>query len=303
MTAPRHNPAVATALSRLADGSSQGEFVIGKAEEIIPAMPDACVDLVFADLPFNFGKDWVRFGERPASLPQDNLSPGEYRKLCWTWMWHCARVLKRHGSLYVMTAVQHLKMMLFILEPLAYFQDVIVWPNSSIPREDRYTPAWQPILWYTKNEDDFIYHCSADGQMTNAAIPYGRRPGGFRMTNVWDDIKFIAGGCMASAEAILMPDSKKKMHAAQMPIGLARRAILASSEPGMLVADFFVGSGTTAEAALKTGRRYLCSDADPRCIAISKERINRVLAAGSWQAAESMKQGQLSMDFLRGGDE
>lgn len=263
------------AIDKLLSGESQGEFVAGQAEDVVPLLPDQCIDLVFLDLPFNFGKDWLRFGERPADLSQDDLPPEEYERLCHAWMWQAVRVLTQRGSLYVMTAVQHLQMMLGILNRMAEFRTVIVWPNSSMPRRDVYTPAWQPILWYTRS-DDFIYHHDADGELTKAALPWGRKPTGFCMTNVWSGIPFVSAGCMASPEAILLPGTKKKAHVAQMPVGLARRAILASTDPGMLVADFFVGSGTTAVAARQTGRRFFCSDADPRCIQISRERLDRM---------------------------
>jgi DNA modification methylase len=141
-----------------------------------------------------------------------------------------------------------------------------------MPCRDRFTPAWQPILWYSKSEQ-FIYQHDADGGPTRAALPYGRKPKGHTMTNLWSDIRPVNGGCMASREAILVPGSKQKAHAAQMPLGLPRRAILACTEPGMLVADFWVGSGTTAVAAADAGRRFFVADMDPRCVILSEARL------------------------------
>ncbi|MCP4516714.1 MAG: site-specific DNA-methyltransferase, partial [Delftia sp.] len=191
----------------------------------------------------------------------------------------CVRVLTDHGSLYVMTAAQHLNLMLTILDELACWRDTIVWPNTSMPpprtgtlRRDRFTPAWQPILWYSKTEQ-YIYHHDADGGPTKAVLPYGRKPKGHTMTNLWSDIRPINGGCMAPKEAILVPGGKRKAHAAQMPLGLPRRAILASTEPGMLVADFWVGSGTTAVAAKDAGRHFFAADVDARCVALSTARL------------------------------
>jgi DNA modification methylase len=200
--------------------------VQGDALQVLSALPEQSVDLIFGDLPFNLGKDYVRFGRRPPGLPNDDLPLDAYRAFSHVWMRESVRVLSDHGSLYIMTAAQHLGLMLAILDELACWQDTIVWPNTSMPRRDRFTPAWQPILWYTKTEQ-YIYQHDADGGPTRAALPYGRNPKGHTMTNLWSDIHPVNGGCMASREAILVPGSKRKAHAAQMPLGLPRRAILA----------------------------------------------------------------------------
>jgi site-specific DNA-methyltransferase (adenine-specific) len=246
--------------------------VQGDALQVLCKLPAGSIDLIFGDLPFNLGKDYVRFGRRPPDLPGDDLPRKAYRELCRAWMCESARVLADHGSLFIMTAAQHLNFMLAILDELACWQDTIVWPNTSMPRRDRFTPAWQPILWYTKSER-YVYHHDADGGPTQAALPYGRSPNGHTMTNLWSDISPINGGCMAAREAILVPGGKSKAHAAQMPLGLPRRAILACSEPEMLAADFWVGSGTTAAAAAIAGRRFFVSDVDPRCVALSAARL------------------------------
>ncbi|MGD9098878.1 MAG: site-specific DNA-methyltransferase [Anaerolineae bacterium] len=260
------------AFERVRRGESPGEIVQGDALRVLMALPSGSVDLIFGDLPFNLGKDFVRFGRRPPDLPSDDLPPEAYRALCRAWMTEAVRVLADHGSLYVMTAAEHLRFMLAALDELAGWQDTIVWPNTSMPRRERYTPAWQPILWYSKTEQ-YVYHHDADGGPTEAALPWGRKPQGHTMTNVWADIKPVNGGCMASREAIFVPGTKKKAHAAQMPLGLPRRAILACTEEGMLVVDLWVGSGTTAVAAAETGRRFFVADVDPRCVALSAARL------------------------------
>ena len=59
----------------------------------------------------------------------------------------------------------------------------------------------------------------------------------------------------------------------QKPVKLLERVVAASSNPGDLVADFFCGSGTTAVAAQRLGRRYLMVDDNPDAIRITKERL------------------------------
>ena len=66
---------------------------------------------------------------------------------------------------------------------------------------------------------------------------------------------------------------EKTAHATQKPEALIERFILASSAPGDLVVDPFVGSGTTAVVAARLGRRFLCGDADPGYVGLARERL------------------------------
>lgn len=68
-------------------------------------------------------------------------------------------------------------------------------------------------------------------------------------------------------------------HMAPFPEELARRCILLYSFPGDLVGDPFVGSGTTAVAALKLGRRFRGSDIDPECVELTRARVAREVVA------------------------
>ena len=69
-----------------------------------------------------------------------------------------------------------------------------------------------------------------------------------------------------------------KNHPAQFPLQLPERHILSWSNPGDLVLDPFSGSGTTAIAAERSGRRWLCIERDPTYYAASLERIKNHIA-------------------------
>lgn len=64
-------------------------------------------------------------------------------------------------------------------------------------------------------------------------------------------------------------------HNAPFPLELPRRCIQLFSFPGALVTDPFVGSGTTAVAALQLGRRFRGSDIDPECVQLTRARVAR----------------------------
>jgi DNA modification methylase len=69
--------------------------------------------------------------------------------------------------------------------------------------------------------------------------------------------------------------AEKTPHATQKPEALIEKLILASSAPGQLVVDPFVGSGTTAVVAARLGRAWIAGDSDPRFVGLARERLAR----------------------------
>lgn len=65
----------------------------------------------------------------------------------------------------------------------------------------------------------------------------------------------------------------EKVHPTQKPVELITKAIEDSTEPGAVVLDTFMGSGTTAVASLKTGRNYIGFELDEKYHAIAQRRI------------------------------
>jgi DNA modification methylase len=72
---------------------------------------------------------------------------------------------------------------------------------------------------------------------------------------------------------------EKTPHATQKPEALIERLVLASSAPGQLVVDPFVGSGTTAVVAARLGRRWLAGDADARYVGLARDRLRAMASA------------------------
>ena len=76
-----------------------------------------------------------------------------------------------------------------------------------------------------------------------------------------------------SGEVLCNGVAEKTAHTTQKPEALIERLILASSRPGDLVVDPFVGSGTTAVVAARLGRRFLCGAADGRFVGLARDRL------------------------------
>lgn len=223
--------------------------------EFMSKIENESVDLVFADPPFNLGKDYGVDKDK-----RDN-----YYEWCAEWIKEAWRILKPTGSFYLMNIPSNLKETLIEMDKYGIMQNIIIWKNTSMPLKKKYTISYQPIVFYTKS-DKFTYHHDADGEVTQSTLPYGRKPKSFTMKDLWDDIPFIAGGCMASKETILEEGSKRKAHKAQMPLRLANRIILASSNEGDTVYDIFSGSGTFVVKAKELKRNYIGTELNPKYI-------------------------------------
>lgn len=66
---------------------------------------------------------------------------------------------------------------------------------------------------------------------------------------------------------------EKTGYPTQKPVGILRRIILSSSNPGDTVLDFFAGSGTTGAVCLETGRQFILTDSNPQAIEVMQKRF------------------------------
>ena len=82
--------------------------------------------------------------------------------------------------------------------------------------------------------------------------------------------------------------SEKTEHATQKPEALIDKLVRASSRPGDLVVDPFVGSGTTAVVAARSRRRFLVGDSDARYVGIARKRISDGEFAGADEASSGI---------------
>lgn len=202
------------------------------------------VDLIFADPPFNLNKEYEK-----------NMSTSEYYNWCFLWIEKGWRILKPTGSFFIMNAVDHIGQMQVFCNEFGIFRNQIIWLNSSMPVKTKFCQGYQPILWYTKTEN-YTFNYGAQKRVSTAAIPYGKKNTAGSIKDIWDDIPFISGGCMASKEAILRDGSKRKFHPAQMPVALGSRIILYCSNERDHIVDLFAGIASMGVACQRLKRNY-----------------------------------------------
>ena len=125
----------------------------------------------------------------------------------------------------------------------------------------------EDILWYVKDDNHYTYNKIPSTIKKKTGGTIGKRNGNeYRaLSNVWTDISPI------------VPWSKERVqHPTQKPLFLMERIVTIFSNPGDMVLDPFMGSGTTLVAAKKLNRNFIGTDTNKKFHQIAIERLNSI---------------------------
>ena len=247
------------------DSIIEGDCVAG-----MNSLPEASVDLVFADPPYNL--QLAGDLHRPNNSKVDGVdaawdqfaSFAEYDRFTEAWLSAARRILKPNGALWVIGSYHNIYRVGTILQDLGFWLlNDIVWRKSNpMPnfRGKRFTNAHETLLWCSKDKDArYTFHYEAMKALNE----------GLQMRSDW--VLPICSG----AER-LKNHSGGKAHPTQKPEALLHRVILSSTNPNDVVADPFFGTGTTGAAARKLGRHYIGFEQDQDYIALARERLRGI---------------------------
>ncbi|AGA29576.1 adenine-specific DNA-methyltransferase [Singulisphaera acidiphila] len=211
---------------------------------------DGQVDLIFADPPYNLGK---QFGESEDKWPSDEA----YVAWCYSWLKLCLSKLKPTGSLYVMTSTQAMPFLDLWLRNECTILSRIVWhyDSSGVQARKLYGSMYEPILFCVKDRKAYTYN--ADDIEVQAPTGAVRRlidyrkptPEPYKTTKVPGNVWYYP------RVRYRMPEYEQ--HPSQKPEALIERVIKASSNVGDLILDPFAGTFTTSAVARRLGRRSL----------------------------------------------
>lgn len=234
--------------------SDDSMAICGDCLEVLSKMKDSTVNLIFADPPYNIGKN---FGNNIDSWNSVN----DYISWCKQWIDQCMRVLKDDGTMYFMTATQHMPYLDVYVSENYNVLSRIIWSydSSGVQSKKMYGSMYEPILMVNKNKRNtyvFNYQDILVEAKTGAKrqlIDYRKDPPQpYSSTkvpgNVWD------------FNRVRFKMDEYENHPTQKPEQLLERIILASSNPGDLVLDPFSGSFTTSAVAVRLKRKAIGID-------------------------------------------
>lgn len=238
----------------------------GDCLEILKDIPDASIDLIFADPPYNLqlkGELWRPNNTKVSAVTDDWDKYDDfaaYDTFTEKWLAECRRVLKKDGSLWVIGSYHNIFRVGKAVQDLGFWilNDVLWIKTNPMPnfKGTRFTNAHETLLWASKTElsrPTFHYKTmkahNEDKQMrSDWYIP-------------------ICSG----RERVRI--NGEKAHSTQKPLALLRRIITATSNPGDIILDPFLGSGTTAVAAKELGRQYIGIEQDPIYVDVATKRV------------------------------
>ena len=254
----------------------------GDCREVLASLPEASVDLVFADPPYNLqlSGDLLRPDRSLVDAVDDHWDQfadfAAYDAFTREWLVGCRRVLKDTGALWVIGSYHNIHRVGAILQDLGFWiLNEIVWIKANpMPqfRGVRFTNAHETLLWCQKSRDQkrYTFHYQAMKAAND----------GKQMRSDWP-IPICSG-----RERLMV--NGRKLHSTQKPEALLYRVLLASTNPGDVVLDPFFGTGTTGAVARKLGRRYIGIEQDEAYAAAAEARIAAVLPPERADDAEAL---------------
>ena len=231
----------------------------GDCLEVMAAVPDASVDLIYVDPPFFTGKTQTGRGDLAFA---DAWEGGLEAYLDWlqTRLAAMRRLLTPSGSIYVHLdwhAVHYVKVAMDSLFGYENFLNEIVWLYGLGGSSKRYWPRkHDTLLWYAREAG--AHHFDPVRVPATSRRMLGQTK---KAPDYWD----IPSLNNMAKERVGYPTQK--------PEALLERIVVSSCPPGGLVADFFCGSGTTLVVAARTGRRAIGCDTSADAVAITQARL------------------------------
>lgn len=238
---------------------------------VLDKIPDECASLIIIDPPYNLSKT---FNSSKFNAMSDNM----YEEYLRTWFKKVCDKLKPDGSLYMCGDWKcSSSQQKVISEELTVINRITWQREKGRGAKTNWKNAMEDIWFAVKDKDNYYFDVDSVKMKRQVIAPYKENgkpkdweetdEGKFRITfpsNFWDDI---------SIPFWSMPENTD--HPTQKPEKLIAKLILASSRPGDIVLDPFVGSGTTCVVAKKLGRHYLGIEIDEEYCLWAAKRLTR----------------------------
>lgn len=262
----------------------------GNCIELLKKIPDNSIDLIFADPPYNLqlNGDLFRPNQSKVSAVNDEWdkfsSFNEYDDFTEKWLKECRRVLKRNGAIWVIGSYHNIFRVGKIIQDLNYWvmNDIIWVKNNPMPnfKGTRFNNAHETLIWATKNENSKpTFHYKAMKSYNDDK----------QMRSDWN-ISICSGNERIKSNG-------EKAHSTQKPEELLYRVILSTSNPGDIILDPFMGSGTTGAIAKKLGRKFIGFEREEKYIKVANERIRKIKPIKTENLEYKIEQKQPKVPF------
>jgi site-specific DNA-methyltransferase (adenine-specific) len=229
-------------------------------------VPDRSIDLIFADPPYNIGKNFI-------DLPDKWGSDESYLEWCYKWLEFCIKKLKSNGSMYVMTATQHMPYFDIFLRDKVTILSRIVWyyDSSGVQAKKYFGSLYEPILHCVKDKNNYTFN--SEDISVEAKTGAIRKLIDYRKSipTVYNSKK--VPGNVWEIHRVRYRMDEYENHPTQKPVALLERIIKASSNEGDIVLDPFSGTFTTSFVAMQLKRKSIGIEIQEEYVKIGLRRL------------------------------
>jgi site-specific DNA-methyltransferase (adenine-specific) len=229
--------------------TSRGILFQADCLDVFQHIKDESIHCVFADPPFNLGKDY------DGAEISDDLPKKEYLEWCYSWLAECVRALVPGGSLFVYNIPKWLIYLgHFLIERMEFRHWVAITMKNTFPRGNRLYPAHYGLLYFTKGKPrhfnklrtpiPICRHCGGEIKDYGGHRDKLNKKG-LTLTDFWEDTSPVRH------------HKYKTRVANELKPMIPERAILMSTKPGDIVLDPFGGGGSTYQIAEKHSRNWI----------------------------------------------
>ncbi len=246
----------------------------GDCLKFLPMLPEGSLPLTVTSPPYNIGK--------PYEFVRD---VGTYIDWCAEWIALIHRATMSNGAFWLNLGYLPLPgrakalpipYLLWDRVPFFLIQEVVWNYGAGVAARQSFSPRNEKFLWYVKDPKKYTFNLN-DVRDPNVKYPNQRKNGklkcnplGKNPTDVWQIPKVTSGHNRASKE--------RTLHPSQFPTAVVDRIVRACSNPGEVILDPFIGSGSLAEAALRAGRQAIGFEINPNYVDLTAERLQLALA-------------------------
>ena len=280
------------------------DVIVGDALTEMARLEPRSIDVAFADPPYNLQLDGALY--RPNQSRVDGVDNAwdrfddfaAYDAFTREWLALVRRALKPNGTLWVIGSYHNIFRVGSAVQDVGYWilNDVVWIKTNPMPnfRGRRFTNAHETLIWAV-----------ADRTRTDYVFNYKS------MKAFNDDLQHRSDWTLplCTGAERLRDATGGKLHPTQKPEALLNRVVLASTRPGDVVLDPFLGSGTTGAVAARLGRGFVGIESDPDYAAAAERRIAEVephadLAQTGFERPKRIPFGALvEAGLVRVGDE
>lgn len=270
-----------------------GKIHQGDCLEGLRLIPDACVDLAFADPPFNIGYEYDEY--------RDRLESDRYVAWCHDWIAEVHRVLKPEGSFWLAIGDEYAAELKIESQKIGFHtRSWVVWYYTfGVHCTHKFTRSHAHLFYFVKNAKKFTFNTEAIAVPSARQLVYADRranPKGRTPDDTWIlRPQDCAEGFTPEEDTWYFPrvngtfKERAGFHGCQMPEQLLGRIIRSCSNPGEVVLDPFSGSSTTLVVAKKLDRRFFGFELSKDYAAKGTERIAQAQIGDALLGAEEPK--------------